>query len=91
MARTSMSSRGRPSTGGKNPPGGRVGGKGRGSLGGKAPRRSSGAYPGAAFSPGRKKPRYRPGTVALREIRKYQRSTELLMSKLPFSRLVRRA
>ena len=37
----------------------------------------------------RKPHRYRPGTVALREIRKYQRSTELLISKLPFQRLVR--
>jgi histone H3 len=37
-----------------------------------------------------KKPhRYRPGTVALREIRKYQKSSELLMRKLPFQRLVR--
>ena len=37
-----------------------------------------------------KKPhRYRPGTVALREIRKYQKSTELLIRKLPFQRLVR--
>ncbi len=37
-----------------------------------------------------KKPyRYRPGTVALREIRRYQRSTELLIRKLPFQRLVR--
>jgi histone H3/H4 len=33
--------------------------------------------------------RYRSGTVALREIRRYQRSTELLMRKLPFQRLVR--
>ena len=32
--------------------------------------------------------RFRPGTVALREIRKYQRSTELLIRKLPFARLV---
>ena len=31
----------------------------------------------------------RPGTVALREIRKYQKSTELLIRKLPFQRLVR--
>ena len=39
---------------------------------------------------GVKKPhRYRPGTVALREIRKYQKSTELLIRKLPFQRLVR--
>jgi histone H3/H4 len=33
--------------------------------------------------------RYRPGTVALRQIRTYQRSTELLIKKLPFQRLVR--
>ena len=39
---------------------------------------------------GVKKPhRYKPGTVALREIRKYQKSTELLIRKLPFQRLVR--
>lgn len=39
---------------------------------------------------GVKKPhRYRPGTVALREIRRYQKTTELLIRKLPFSRLVR--
>ena len=28
--------------------------------------------------------RFRPGTVALREIRKFQKSTELLIRKLPF-------
>mmetsp|Transcript_3035 Transcript_3035/g.9451 ORF Transcript_3035/g.9451 Transcript_3035/m.9451 type:complete len:142 (+) Transcript_3035:17-442(+) len=39
--------------------------------------------------PARKPHRFRPGTVALREIRKYQRSTELLIRKLPFARLVR--
>eukprot|EP00798_Chlamydomonas_sp_ICE-L_P029374 gene29374-biopygen5294 len=39
---------------------------------------------------GVKKPnRYRPGTVALREIRKYQKSTDFLIRKLPFQRLVR--
>ena len=38
---------------------------------------------------GVKKPhRYKPGTVALREIRRYQKSTELLIRKLPFQRLV---
>ncbi|TDZ99854.1 histone H3-like centromeric protein hH3v [Colletotrichum sidae] len=37
--------------------------------------------------PNRGKRRYRPGTVALREIRKYQSGTELLMRRLPFSRL----
>ena len=39
---------------------------------------------------GQPKPRrYRLGTVALREIRRYQKSTELLIRKLPFQRLVR--
>ena len=39
---------------------------------------------------GLKRPmRYRPGTMALREIRRYQKSTELLIRKLPFNRLVR--
>lgn len=33
--------------------------------------------------------RFKPGTVALREIRKYQKSTDLLLRKLPFARLVR--
>ena len=33
--------------------------------------------------------RYRPGTVALREIQKFQKSTDLLMQKAPFSCLVR--
>lgn len=33
--------------------------------------------------------RFRPGTVALRQIRKYQKSTDLLVPKLPFRRLVR--
>jgi len=36
-----------------------------------------------------KKRRYRPCSLALKEIRKYQRSTELLIRKLPFARLVR--
>ena len=41
-------------------------------------------------SDAQKKPhRYRPGTVALREIRKYQKSTVLLLRKKPFERLVR--
>ena len=37
----------------------------------------------------RKARRYRPGTVALREIRKFQKSTDLLIRKIPFQRLVR--
>ena len=48
---------------------------------------------GSAASPKvvtqRKPRRNRPGTVALREIRKYQKSTDLLLRKLPFKRLVR--
>ena len=37
----------------------------------------------------RKPRKYRPGTVALREIRRYQKSSELLIRKIPFQRLVR--
>ena len=37
----------------------------------------------------KKQHRFRPGTVALREIRKYQKSTDLLIRKAPFQRLVR--
>uniref|UniRef100_J3M7K7 Histone H2A/H2B/H3 domain-containing protein n=1 Tax=Oryza brachyantha TaxID=4533 RepID=J3M7K7_ORYBR len=49
-----------------------------------------GARKSAPATGGVKKPhRFRPGTVALREIRKYQKSTELLIRKLPFQRLVR--
>jgi len=32
---------------------------------------------------------YRPGTVALREIRRYQKNTDLLLRKAPFQRLVK--
>ncbi|KAK0519525.1 histone H3.3C [Tilletia horrida] len=39
---------------------------------------------------GIKKPhRYRPGTVALREIRRYQHTTHFLIRRMPFARLVR--
>ena len=42
------------------------------------------------FTGGIKKPHhYHPGTMALREIRRYQKSTELLIRKLPFAGLVR--
>ena len=37
----------------------------------------------------KKRYRYRPGTVALKQIRQYQKSTELLIRKLPFQQLVR--
>ena len=33
--------------------------------------------------------RFKAGTVALREIRRYQKSTDLLLKKAPFQRLVR--
>lgn len=73
MARTKQTAR--KSTGGKAP---------RKQLAGKAARKS------APKSGGVKKPhRYRPGTVALREIRRYQKSTDLLIRKLPFQRLAR--
>ena len=43
-----------------------------------------------AVKGGVKKPcRYIPGTVALQEIRHYQKSTQLLITKIPFQRLVR--
>ena len=42
-----------------------------------------------AVQNGKKKHRYRPGTVALREIKKIQKGTNLLLRKLPFQRLVR--
>ena len=64
----------------------------RKSTGGKAPRKQAPNQKSKKTLPidGMKKPhRYRPGTVALREIRRYQKSTELLIRKLPFQRLVR--
>ncbi|EPT03763.1 hypothetical protein FOMPIDRAFT_1142063 [Fomitopsis schrenkii] len=67
-------SRGRASGGGGGGDGGGGGGGGGGNAG---PRQAA------------RKKRFRPGTVALREIRKYQKSTELLIRKLPFSRVVR--
>mmetsp|Transcript_60375 Transcript_60375/g.68840 ORF Transcript_60375/g.68840 Transcript_60375/m.68840 type:complete len:137 (+) Transcript_60375:141-551(+) len=65
----------------------------RKSTSGKAPRKTFAQKAARKSTPhigGGKKPhRYRPGTVALREIRRYQKSTELLIRKLPFQRLVR--
>mmetsp|Transcript_27905 Transcript_27905/g.26941 ORF Transcript_27905/g.26941 Transcript_27905/m.26941 type:complete len:87 (+) Transcript_27905:31-291(+) len=37
----------------------------------------------------RKKMRWRPGTVALREIKRYQKQTTMLLPRAPFQRLVR--
>ena len=63
------------------------------STGGKAPRKqlaTKAARRSASASGGIKKPhRYRPGTVALREICRYQKGTDLLIRKLPFQRLAR--
>jgi len=56
----------------------------------KAPRKTIGGKKRVTVEGGiRKKKRYRPGTVALREIRKYQKGNELLIRRLPFQRLVR--
>jgi len=58
---------------------------------GKAPRRVPNKLKAKKSHPlgVKTKHRYRPGTVALREIKKYQKSTELLIRKLPFARFVR--
>jgi len=65
----------------------------RKATGGKAPRKPMPTKASRKTTPafgGIKRPhRYRPGTVALREIRRYQKSTELLFRKLPFQRLVK--
>ncbi|CAK9034998.1 Histone H3.3 [Durusdinium trenchii] len=65
----------------------------RKSTGGKMPARELATKAARMKVPrtgGVKRPqRFRPGTVALREIRKYQKSTNLLIRRLPFQRLVR--
>ncbi|OQD78133.1 hypothetical protein PENDEC_c001G01090 [Penicillium decumbens] len=53
-----------------------------------AGKRPSNVQPGDPTPQGRRR-RYKPGTVALKEIRRYQRSYDLLIAKLPFARLVR--
>ena len=63
-------------------------------TGGKTPRKHIAEKQAKKAAPaatgGVKKPhRFRPGTVALREIRRYHKSTELLIRKLPFQRLVK--
>ncbi|KAG7174466.1 histone H3-5-like [Homarus americanus] len=52
-------------------------------------KKSTSFYKKKRRTPGKRKLRFRPGTVALREIRHFQRGTNLLIPKLPFSRLVR--
>ena len=54
------------------------------------PIKRAGVRKSGPVSGGVKRPhRFRPGTVALREIRRFQRTTELLIKKMPFQRLVR--
>ncbi|KAJ3145773.1 centromeric DNA-binding histone H3-like protein cse4 [Geranomyces michiganensis] len=102
MARTAPVSK-KPS--GATKPGKALGRKSSGGAVGKSPARatattSSGGGSDSTSTPAKKAPRpggapasrphrYRPGTVALREIRRYQKSTELLIRKLPFARLVK--
>ena len=54
----------------------------------KAPAKAT-AKKGAGGGANKKPHRFRPGTVALREIRRYQKNTDLLLRKQPFMRLVR--
>ena len=65
----------------------------RKSAGGKAPRKQLATMAARKSVPAtggvKKLHRYRPSTIALREIRRYQKSTELLIRKLPLQRLVR--
>lgn len=78
MARTKQTAR--KSTPGKAP---------RKQLATKAEQRAAKAARRSGVTGVKKPHRYRPGTVALREIRRYQKSTDLLIRKLPFQRLVR--
>ena len=57
----------------------------RRSTGGKAANRKTAGAPQGVRRPHR----YRPGTVALREIRKYQKSTSTLIPTMAFLRLAR--
>lgn len=55
-----------------------------------APRKAAAGKKGPSGAPVvKRKRRYRPGTVALRKIRKFQKSTDVLIKKLPFQRLVK--
>ena len=54
------------------------------SLGKKKTAKKSGGSTGV-----KKSFKWRPGTVALREIRRYQKGTDMLLRKAPFQRLVR--
>ena len=60
-------------------------------TGGKVPhfKKVAATSPATASGTKKKPHRWRPGTVALREIRKYQKNTDPLLRKLPFQRLSR--
>jgi histone H3 len=76
------------STGGDSSVIGQARTAGRGSEGSGHVRRRPQVAAGAGQRP-RKKRRMRPGERALKEIRQYQLSTDLLLRRLPFARLVR--
>ena len=59
------------------------------SQGGKTPQRITQGAKCPRYQAPKAPHRYRPGTVCIREIRRYQKSTELLIRKLPFQRLVK--
>ncbi|KAL6046370.1 histone H3.3-like [Balamuthia mandrillaris] len=69
----------------------------RKSTGGKAPRKVLATKKAAVlakpsfgrFAAVQKPHRYRPGTVALREIRTFQKSTDLIIRRVAFERLIR--
>jgi len=95
MARTKQTAK--RSTGGRPPPRALQSAASRGGVAGSGVAAVSAGH--VVFSarktaPGNgggvKKPhRFRPGTVALKEIRKYQKSTDRLIRKLPFQRVVK--
>jgi len=58
-------------------------------LGGKGSKLTARKTVGKEDVPKKKKERYRPGALALREIRRYQNSTNLLIPRTRFQRLVR--
>nr|XP_060616251.1 histone H3-like centromeric protein A [Anolis sagrei ordinatus] len=55
----------------------------------QSPHRSRRQQPAAEGRAPRRRRRYRPGQLAMIQIRKFQKSTNLLIPKLPFGRVVR--
>lgn len=77
----------RPTTGGKGPIATVVSGTGGTAQLMRKALRAKSLKPNIA--PLKKRRHFRPGTVALREIRKFQRTTEPVLRRAPFQRLVR--